>query len=333
MTPDVLIRNGKIVDGTGHPRFIGDVAVQGARILDVGRFPGATAERVIEAAGKVVCPGFIDMHTHSDLMLLAHPQHEGKIAQGVVTDVIGQDGLSYAPVNQDAIGTIVSLIEALNGKPELDYGWRSVSDYLERFDGKTSVNVAYLVPHAAVRVSVIWQPSSPQSLRDPRTLAGPLRAREGSAAAGGVRAQDDLAASAAPGAGRPGAATQGHGRRHRRLRSLIGCRRLYLRVSQGAGPRRGMGAGQRDSDLGARAPHRGQGWQSPSPHRALIATLAGDGGSVLFREDDSGCWVPTSDQQNEGVVHGILTSAGQSPATGGWFRDRLRRDPASEVVL
>jgi N-acyl-D-amino-acid deacylase len=152
---DVLIRNGRIVDGTGNPWFRGDVAVEGDRIVDVGYLPHASAPTVIDAAGNVVCPGFVDMHTHSDLVLLAHPLNEAKLAQGVVTDVIGQDGLSYAPTTGQALATLRSLTLALNGDFDLDYSWRSVSEYLDRFDRKTSGNVAYLVPHAAVRVAVM----------------------------------------------------------------------------------------------------------------------------------------------------------------------------------
>jgi N-acyl-D-amino-acid deacylase len=152
---DILIRNGKIIDGTGNPWFRGDVAVEHDVIVDVGHFSQASAATVVDASGKVVCPGFIDMHTHSDLVLLAHPLNEAKLAQGVVTDVIGQDGLSYAPTTDRALKTLRELTRALNGDYDLDYGWRSVGEYLDRFDRKVSGNVAYLVPHAAVRTTVM----------------------------------------------------------------------------------------------------------------------------------------------------------------------------------
>ncbi len=87
---DVLIRGGKVVDGTGNPYFYGDVALKGGRIAAVGRLPSATATRVIDATGLVVAPGFIDLHTHSELTLLADGTAQSKIRQGVTVDVTGE---------------------------------------------------------------------------------------------------------------------------------------------------------------------------------------------------------------------------------------------------
>ncbi|RLC61640.1 MAG: D-aminoacylase, partial [Chloroflexi bacterium] len=96
---DLIIREGRIIDGSGTPGYYGDVGIQGERITAIGRLDHAEALRVIEADGRVVCPGFIDMHSHSDVMLLANPRHEPKVMQGVTTDVLGLDGLSYAPLS------------------------------------------------------------------------------------------------------------------------------------------------------------------------------------------------------------------------------------------
>ena len=93
---DLLLRGGRVVDGSGNPWFEADVGIRDGRIVAVGRV-GEPAARAIDAGSLVVCPGFIDMHTHSDLQLLVNPAHEAKVHQGVTLDVIGQDGLSYAP--------------------------------------------------------------------------------------------------------------------------------------------------------------------------------------------------------------------------------------------
>ena len=101
MPPDVLIRGGWVADGTGSPPFLGDVAIEDGRIVDVGRLaPEETAARVIDATGKVVCPGFVDPHSHSDFSLLANPNAESTIRQGVTTEVVGNCGSSYAPATE-----------------------------------------------------------------------------------------------------------------------------------------------------------------------------------------------------------------------------------------
>src|SRR3954469_20667928 len=91
-TWDVLIRGGRIVDGTGNPWFEGDVAIRGNRISAIGRLgPAASARRVIEARGLIVAPGFVDIHSHSDIPLLEDGNAASKIRQGVTTEVLGED--------------------------------------------------------------------------------------------------------------------------------------------------------------------------------------------------------------------------------------------------
>ena len=94
---DLVIRNGRIVDGSGNPWFHGDVAITGDKIVAVGRVPEGKAKRVIDAKGLVVAPGFIDMHSHSDYLLLEDGHAQSKIRQGVTTEVLGE-GRSAGPL-------------------------------------------------------------------------------------------------------------------------------------------------------------------------------------------------------------------------------------------
>ena len=152
---DIIIQNGKIFDGSGNPWCYGDVGVRGDRIASMGKLSPSDARVVIDAKDRAVCPGFIDMHTHSDVMLLANPSHEPKIAQGVTTDVIGLDGLSYAPLSPPNLHLMRSYLSALNGNPDIAWDWQSVGEFLNRFDGKVAANVAYLIPHNALRLETV----------------------------------------------------------------------------------------------------------------------------------------------------------------------------------
>jgi len=96
---DVLIRGAKVVDGTGNPWFYGDIAIQGDRVLDIappGRVPVETAREAVDAEGMVVCPGFIDILSHSHLPLMHDPHALSKITQGVTTEIMGE-GWTPAP--------------------------------------------------------------------------------------------------------------------------------------------------------------------------------------------------------------------------------------------
>ena len=143
-----------MIDGAGNPWFRADVGLQDGRVAAVGRLRGEAAARTIDADGLFVCPGFVDMHTHSDVQLLVNPAHEAKVHQGVTLDVLGQDGLSYAPVTSDDV--LVQLRRQLAGwnddPPGFDWSWRTVGEYLDRLDEGIAINAAYLVPHGTVRM-------------------------------------------------------------------------------------------------------------------------------------------------------------------------------------
>ncbi len=152
---DLVIRGATVIDGSGAPAFGADVAVDGGIITEVGRLESSSAQATIPADGLVVAPGFIDLHAHSDLMLLERPEHGLKVLQGVTTELLGQDGLSYAPIAPAALPVMRDMITAINGAPDVSYAWTTVAQFLDLLAAaRPAVNVAYLVPHGALRLSV-----------------------------------------------------------------------------------------------------------------------------------------------------------------------------------
>jgi N-acyl-D-amino-acid deacylase len=159
---DALIRGGRVLDGSGQPAFVADVGIEGDRIVEVGPDSGRTAARTIDADGLYVCPGFIDMHTHSDVQLLAHPEHDCKVRQGVTLDVIGQDGLGYAPTTPAVMDQLRRQLVGWNDDPPgFDWGFRTVDQYLARFDERAAINVAYLAPHGTLRMIAVGMDDRP----------------------------------------------------------------------------------------------------------------------------------------------------------------------------
>src|SRR5262245_30553445 len=153
---DILIRNGRVVDGSGLPWFHADVGVTGDRIAAVGRLGGAPAKQTIDAAGKVVCPGFVDAHVHGDLVLLADPLHEQGVRQGVTTHVLGQDGVAFAPGSIETQQYMRLYTAGFNGNfPTPGREWRTVTKYLSQFDGQCSISACTLIPNGNVRMEVM----------------------------------------------------------------------------------------------------------------------------------------------------------------------------------
>ena len=145
-----------MLDGAGNPWFEADVGIAGDRIAAVGRLAGEPAARTIDADSLFVCPGFVDMHTHSDLQLLVNPAHEAKVHQGVTLEVLGQDGLSYAPVTDDVLEQLRGQLAAWNDDPAgFDWSWRTVGEYLDRLDDGIALNACYLAPHGTIRMCVL----------------------------------------------------------------------------------------------------------------------------------------------------------------------------------
>ncbi|MBB4909970.1 N-acyl-D-amino-acid deacylase family protein [Actinophytocola algeriensis] len=151
---DLLLAGGTLVDGTGAAPRAADVLVRGEWIAGV-LAPGATVSgaRTIDVSGRVVCPGFVDIHTHSDLALLSNPKAHSKVRQGVTTEVVGNCGLGVAPVGTDVAG-LRSAVAYLDLDPAVEIAWRTVGEYLDAVAG-TSVHVATLAGHIPLRAAVM----------------------------------------------------------------------------------------------------------------------------------------------------------------------------------
>ncbi len=153
---DYLIRNGRVVDGTGLPWVAADVGITGDRISAVGALGRASTKQTIDATGKVVCPGFVDAHVHGDLPLLADPVHEQGVRQGVTTHVIGQDGVAFAPASPATMAYMRRYTAGFNGNlPTPGHDWHSIGEFLAQFDGQSSINACVLIPNGNVRMEVI----------------------------------------------------------------------------------------------------------------------------------------------------------------------------------
>ena len=154
---DLLIAGGLVIDGTASPGYYAAIGVDGDRITILrGDTADVKASRTVDATGKVVCPGFIDVHAHSALMILADPMHMPKVHQGVTTELIGIDGNSYAPFESpDDLERYIQLNAGLEGRPDLPSRWSTVSEYLALFDRKVAVNIAYIVGNSPLRIGAV----------------------------------------------------------------------------------------------------------------------------------------------------------------------------------
>lgn len=151
---DLAIRGGTVVDGTGAPRRAADVGIHGGAIVALGDVPAATRE--VDATGHIVAPGFVDIHSHSDLTLLADPRGESKVLQGVTTEVVGNCGLSVAPVSDRTVAELLRPLMTYCDDPRVAWDWTDVGSYLARVDAaRPLIDVAILAGHNTIRASVL----------------------------------------------------------------------------------------------------------------------------------------------------------------------------------
>jgi len=179
---DLLITGGELIDGTGTTAYSSDVGIRDDAIIAIGDLSRATADRTIDATDRIVCPGFIDPHTHYDAQILWDPAVTPSTLHGVTTVVMGNCGFSIAPLGNEADATYIremltkvegmSLESLMEGA---DWSWRSFPDYLARVNARTAVNVCAMVGHSAVRRTVmgdaaIGATASPEQVEQMATL-------------------------------------------------------------------------------------------------------------------------------------------------------------------
>ena len=151
---DIIIRQGTIVDGTGRNAYRADVGIRGSNIETIGDLEAASAPDVLDATGLCVSPGFIDMHTHSELSLMEDPRGESKIRQGVTTELVGNCGLSPFPFSEH--GARMSPARAAYSAEIQDIDWVDLAGYADRINRQGSaINVAPLVGHGSIRETVM----------------------------------------------------------------------------------------------------------------------------------------------------------------------------------
>jgi N-acyl-D-amino-acid deacylase len=160
---DLVIRGGTIVDGTGGEPFVGDVAIDGDRIVAVGKVEDR-GRREIDAAGLVVTPGFVDIHTHYDGQATWDPVMAPSSWHGVTTAIMGNCGVGFAPVRPDAREFLIELMEGVEDIPGsalaegIDWKWESFPEYLDALEAKPrAIDVGTHVPHASVRAYVLGE--------------------------------------------------------------------------------------------------------------------------------------------------------------------------------
>lgn len=152
-----LIVGGTVVDGTGRPGYKANVLVEDDRIAEIGEIAPQPDMEIIDAAGLVVAPGFIDTHSHSDLQVLLEPSVAPKVMQGITTEILGQDGISLAPLPQEYISPWRKNLAGLDGdSDDINWNYKNTEGYLKMVsDVCPGLNECYLVPHGNIRMEAM----------------------------------------------------------------------------------------------------------------------------------------------------------------------------------
>jgi len=159
VSADILIRNGNVIDGSGGAGYRADVVIAGDRIADLGSFPDAQASRVIDASGRAVAPGFIDVHSHAEFNLASPSHHrtmEPFVRQGITTMITGNCGVSPAPLGPESADYFTTYFECLLPEEGLAWDWLSLAEFLEKVeDARPILNMGQLVGHGTLRLNAM----------------------------------------------------------------------------------------------------------------------------------------------------------------------------------
>lgn len=161
---DYVIRGGTVIDGTGAPGVVADVGIRDGRIVAVGKVD-EPASTTVDATGMVVCPGFVDPHTHYDAQLFWDPLATPSNLHGVTSVVAGNCGFTIAPLAPENADYLLNMMVKVEGMPKaaleqgVPWNWTSFADFLDRFEGKLGVNAGFLVGHCALRRDVMGEKS------------------------------------------------------------------------------------------------------------------------------------------------------------------------------
>ena len=173
---DIIVRDGFIFDGSGNPGFKADLCVKDGKIVKIGRAVLGSADRVIDAEGLVVAPGFIDIHQHSDHTLFSIPKCESFIHQGVTTVGVGNCGLSIAPLSEKYRKEIIRYYESFTFNLDVPYNWYSFDEYLCRLEElNPGVNVWPQIGHCALRATVMGYEGRAATSRELEEMKGLLK--------------------------------------------------------------------------------------------------------------------------------------------------------------
>ena len=179
---DLKITGGTIVDGSGAPRFLGDVGVKDGRIVAVGEV-SEDARETVDATGRIVAPGFIDVHTHYDAQVFWDPALSPSCFHGVTTVLGGFCGFSIAPLSKEAAGYLAPMLARVEGMPletllmAVPWNWESFGEFLDSFEGKVGLNAGFFAGHSAIRRVVmgeraVGEEATPEELEKMKTLLG-----------------------------------------------------------------------------------------------------------------------------------------------------------------